>query len=387
MNTKTIKGIIYFTLLLTLTLTTQATTNYSINCTQLTSTLSFTCNFTGNSTYSVGSTTLYKVVGGVRQFYCFGDPYWNPDGCAASQTVTYNASSNCTLQASTNYSIRLEALSPCGNYSELVTSYGNITTYQCYPGDSVPSGYVCSNNLIVPINYSSAQILWQVAPTSISLGGSTNFQIKYQTLGMQGITNGSCNFTIEELGQSYSMYNTSIAGVYTINTLWTTSGTYHYYASCNASNTTALPYQVMNSSVNQFYVSSPLTTSPTTSYAGTLTTYSNASIINGSLSPASNWTCSNMAYLLLSGNLVEGAMCPFTYSFGPVWFFGLMLFIIVALAYIKTRMWEAPAILAFLWTGAFATYFPYTVGIILIIGGAVGVACLALSIFNRESTS
>jgi hypothetical protein len=387
MNHKTIKGIIFFALLLTLTLQTEATTSYTINCSRSDTKIEFGCTFVGNSTWT-GSEILYKNVGGTLTFVCLGGAYWNPSAstCNNTHTTTYNSSS-CSLQPSTNYSIRLYAYSPCNDYSNEVQVYGNISTYQCYPGDSVPAGYTCSNNLIVPLNYTATQILWQVAPTSIALGDSTNFQIKYQTLGQVGISNGSCNFTIVELGQTYAMYNTSLAGVYTINTLWTTSGTYHYYATCNATNITSSAYLLTNSSTNQFFVTSPLVTTPTTLSGVTLPTYSNASIINGSLSPASNWTCSNMAYLLLSGNLVEGAMCPFTYSFGPVWFFGLMLFIIVALAYIKTRMWEAPAILTFLWTGAFATFLPYTFGQIIIIGGAVGFACIGLSIFNRESTS
>jgi hypothetical protein len=69
---------------------------------------------------------------------------------------------------------------------------------------------------------------------------------------------------------------------------------------------------------------------------------------------------------------------------GPELFFGLMLLAMILVTYIKTRLWEAAGMIALMWTGVFAVFFPPVTLLILGFGVAVGLGCLVLALFTKE---
>jgi hypothetical protein len=348
------------------------------NCTQSTTTPQISCTIDDNTVgNNVSSPTFYYLKGNGDEFLL------RSQTCAPNFTDTATQAQFSNLENNKTYYFQEQIKINCSG-ADYYYNTSTITTYECYPGDIVPPGQACVNNTLVPSNSSIiTQVLWSVAPTTARIGDYVNFQVQFQTLGTVGVALGNCTLLFPTQGLTFSFYSTPQNGTYTTTTSFLYSGNYAYYANCTAYNVSNITGTYSGLSPTRtltvlgIYTEPTFTanTSPLTNYTfGNTTTYS----------PAAAWNCTDPMGSLQHGDVWHGCMCPFVLGMGPELFFGLMLLAMILVTYIKTRLWEAAGMIALMWTGVFAVYFPPVTLLILGFGVAVGLGCLVLALFTKE---
>lgn len=357
--------------------------NMTGSCTLTNNTLSINCTMNSTSNWRL-TTNSVELLDPTNTSCSITNTDWNT--CGTSKNSVFTPANCAILHDNTVYRLKFTYwnLTNCSIDANQVTQYGNnITTYQCYPDELMNPGFVCTNNTITASVGTPTQAFWSVTPQSVPVNTAVNFQVQYQTLGSIGLGGANCSIIISTLNVTYPLSTTSNNGTYVRNIIFPSAGAYTYYATCNKTNeTNGTSYISATTSTKSFYVIGAFATTSLVVVTSTLT---NHSFGNGSsYSPASTWDCTNPMMRVQSGDVFHGCLCPFVIMFGPEVFFGLIMLCVMVMAYIKTRIWEAPGILALIWVGAFIMYFPPISIIILSIAVSIGLATIFIGLFNKE---
>ncbi len=208
------------------------------------------------------------------------------------------------------------------------------------------------------------KIEWVNAPTETTQYTIEDLEGKYLTTSDQGISGADCDITIGLA--TYPMADGG-GGSYSKSFSFDHIATYSYTMECSKAG-----YD--------------------TAVSDTITIVVHSSVFNDTdpddvnitiVSPAESWNCSDPLGLVSGGNVAMGLACPF-YNLLGAWFFGIMLFFILGMAYMKTDTIAVPAVLGIVIGGVYAMYLPSEVHAVALVGIAFGITTLLYLQFKGE---